>query len=104
MNQIDSIIDQVKLATNFQTNKRVLREKILTELHVPYNNGMFKITPDLLSFLATWPNEELFLEDIYQNPIPIKRTELLTLARQHYASVMNDWHQQYDELRKIRKV
>ena len=102
--QIGRIVEQVKIATDYQINKRILRERILTELHLPYNNGMFKVTPDLLAFLATWPNDTLYLEDVYQNPIEVKREELLDLARQHYQSVLNTWHQQHEELKRIRKI
>ena len=102
--QIDHIVEQVRQATDYQINKRILRERILTELHLPYNNGMFKVTTDLLAFLATWPDDTLYLEDVYQNPIEVKREELLDLARQHYQSVLNTWHQQHEELKKIRKV
>ena len=89
---------------HYQTNKRILREKIQTDLHVPYNNGLFKITPELIAFLATWDSDELFLEDTYQNPIKINRTEFLTLCKQHYQMVMNTWHIQHDEIRRVRKV
>ena len=102
--QIERIVEQVRVATDYQINKRILRERILTELHLPYNNGMFKVTTDLLAFLATWPDDILYLEDIYQNPIEVNRDELLGLARQHYQSVLNTWHQQHEELKKIRKV
>ncbi len=101
---IERIVEQVRVATDYQLNKRILRERILTELHLPYNNGMFKVTPDLLAFLATWPDDTLHLEDVYQNPIEVNRDELLDLARQHYQSVLNTWHQQHEELKKIRKV
>lgn len=104
MNDINDVVKQVKLATDFQINKRLLREKILTELHMPYNSGLFKLTPELLAFVTTWPDEILYLEDVYQNPIEINRIEFLEKARQKYHAAMNDWHQQYAELRKIRKV
>jgi hypothetical protein len=104
MSNINEIAQQVKQATDYQINKRILREKILVDLHLPYNGGMFKITMDLLAFLSTWPDDDLFLEDVYQNPIKINRTEFLTLARQQYYSVMNTWHQQHNELKNIRKV
>jgi hypothetical protein len=104
MSTPEEIVNQIKLATDYQTNKRILREKILTELHMPYNNGMFKITPELLAFSATWPTETFYLEDIYQNPIEIDKQVFLVKAQQHYYSVMNEWHQQHDELKKIRKV
>jgi len=104
MTELEQIVNQIKLSTDFQINRIKLREKIQTDLHIAYNQGLFKITTDLLAFLATWPDDEIFLEDIYENPIKINRKELLELARQHYYSIMNEWHIQFNELSKIRKV
>jgi hypothetical protein len=104
MTQIDQLIEQIRLSTDYQINKQILREKIQTDLHVPYNGGMFYVTTDLLSFLATWPDDILFLEDTFHNPIQVDRQELLTLAREHYQQTMNRWHQEHEELRRIRKI
>ena len=104
MNNIDDIVNEVRRATDFQINKQILREKIQTNLHMTHNGGMFKITPELLAFVNTWPTDELYLEDIYQNPVQINRQTFLVTAQQHYQTVMNTWHQQYEELRKIRKI
>ena len=40
---------------------------------MPHNGGLFKITPELIAFVKTWPVDELYLEDTYQNPIAIDR-------------------------------
>lgn len=101
---IEEIVDQIKLATDYQINKRVLRERILTELHMPYENGLFKITPELIAFVTVWDQDVLYLEDVYQNPIKIFKDSFLTKAKQHYQSVMNEWHQQHEQLKRIRKV
>lgn len=104
MSNIESIVDEIRLATDFQINKRILREKIQTDLHMTHNGGMFKITPELLAFVKTWPVEELYLEDIYENPIQINRQVFLVTAQQHYQTVMNRWHQQYEDIKKFRKI
>jgi len=101
---IENLVARVKQATDYQSNKRLLREKIQTDLHLPYNNGLFKISPKLLAFVATWPLDTMYLEDVYQNPIEIERQTFLVIAQQHYQKVMNTWHQQHDELKKIRKI
>ena len=97
-------MEQVRLATDFNVNKQILREKIQTELHIAHNGGMFKITPELIAFVKDWPLDILYVEDVYQNPIEIDRQVFLVTAQQHYHRVMNEWHQQYAELRRIRKV
>ena len=104
MSELNQIVEEIRLATDFQINKRILREKIQTDLHMTHNGGMFKITPELLAFVQTWPVEELYMEDIYQNPIQVNRQVFLITAQQHYQTVMNRWHQQYEDIKKIRKV
>lgn len=100
----DQLVEQVRQATDYQINRVLLKEKILEQLHMPYENGMFKITPELLAFVSTWPIEVLYLEDVYENPIEIDKQVFLIRAQQHYHSVMNTWHQQHAELKKIRKI
>jgi len=104
MSDLKKITEQIRLATDYQINKRILREKILTDLHVPYNGGLFKVTPELIAFLNSWDSNELFLEDTYQNPIKINQAEFLTLCKQQYQMVMNSWHIQHEEIRRARKV
>lgn len=106
MSMIDQLTAEIKRATDYQTNKRILREKIQTDLHLAHNGGLFKITPELLSFMQGWPKDvnQMFLEDVYGNPIEIDRHVFLIQAQQHYQIVMNRWHELHAELKKIRKV
>jgi hypothetical protein len=104
MSDINDLVEEIKQATDYQINRRILREKITTDLHVAYNNGLFLVKPELIAFLATWPSDELYLADTYENPIKILRQEFLTLCQQHYQLVMNEWHIRHDELKRIRKV
>jgi hypothetical protein len=104
MNDLEKLTDQIRLATNYQVNKRILREKIQADLQIPYNGGLFKVTPELIAFLNAWNIDELFLEDTYQNPIKINRQELLDKCCGHYQMVMNEWHCQHEEIKRVRKV
>ena len=104
MTTANELVEQIKLATDYQINKHTLKEKILTDLHMVYNNGLFLLTPAIMGFVTTWPDASLFLEDVYSNPIPIQRDEFLTQAREQYHAVMNSWHIQHEELKRIRKV
>ncbi len=104
MSDLENTINHIRLATDYQVNKRILREKIQTDLHVPYNGGLFKVSMELIAFLSSWPSDELFLEDIYQTPIKINRQEFLTKCCEQYQIVMNAWHVQHEEIRRARKV
>ena len=104
MSDLEQLTNEIRLATDYQINKRILREKIQTDLQVPYNGGLFKVSLELIAFLNAWDNDELFLEDTYQNPIKINRAEFLTLCKQHYQMIMNSWHIQHEEIKRARKV
>jgi hypothetical protein len=104
MTDITPIVEEIRLATDYQINKKILREKIQTDLHLAHSGGLFKISPELLAFIKTWPVDEIYLEDVYQNPIQIDRQVFLVVAQQHYQTVMNRWHQAHAELKKIRKI
>ena len=106
MTELDTLTAEIRRATDYQINKRILREKIQTDLHLAHHGGLFKITPDLIAFLSSWPQEVeiIYLEDSYSNPIEVDRKVLLVQAQQHYQKVMNTWHQQHEELKRIRRV
>lgn len=104
MSTVNQLVEQIKLSTDFQLNKKRLKEKILTDLHIPYNNGLFLVDRSLIAFLNSWEDETIYIEDVYQNPIEVNRIELLALAKQHYQTVMNQWHHEYSELRRVRKI
>lgn len=104
MTDVNQLVNEIRLATDFQINKKILREKIQTDLHMAHNGGLFKITPELIAFVKTWPVDEIYLEDTYQNPVYVNRQTFLVTAQQHYQVVMNRWHNEYEELRKIRKI
>ena len=82
MTELDNLVTEIKQATDYQANRRTLRERIQTELHMTHNNGLFKISPELIAFVSTWDSDELFLEDVYENPISVDRKEFLELAQQ----------------------
>lgn len=104
MSELSAIVEQVRVATNYQKNKRSLRERIQTDLHFAHNGGLFKITPGVISFVKEWPLDELYMEDVYENPVLVDRQVFLVTAQQHYHRVMNNWHQQHAELKQVRKV
>ena len=104
MTNIETLVAEIRQSTDYQANKRTLREKVQTDLHFTHNGGLFKVTPELLAFVKTWPVDELYLEDVYENPIKIDRQTFLITAQQHYQTVMNTWHQQHEELKTKRRI
>lgn len=82
-----------------------LREQIQTQLIVTHGGGMFKATPELISFVSLWDprNPDLFLEDIHGNPIKCDRETIKRELEEAYQCAMNAWHQEFESSKKIRK-
>ena len=115
MSDIPEIVEQLKQATDYQINRTILSEKIQTDLHFAYVGGLFKATPELIAFVHAWRStdevwpwgggEAMYMEDTYGNPIHIADcAEFYRTACEHYQRVMNEWHQQHTELRRVRKI
>ena len=106
MSKINELVNQVRQATDYQINKRILQEKIQTDLHFTHNGGLFKADPAQYTFVIMWQGDPdaIFLTDTYNNPIKIDRKEFVRQFTEHYQKVMNRWHQQHAELRKLRKI
>lgn len=113
--EIEQLVTQIKQATDFQINKKILHEKNQTDLHFAYNGGLFKASPELISFVHAWRatneiwewdgGENMYMEDTYGNPIHIDNcAEFYKTACRHYQRVMNEWHQAHTELKKVRRV
>lgn len=94
----DELVTHAKSRFAHSAAKKILKEKYQAKLLCSYNGGLFKITPELLAFVATWPNDILYLLDSYENPIELDRQTFLTLAQQHYQEQMNAWHTEHSEL------
>lgn len=101
ISQFKSISD---LAFDHAQYRKTLRERIQAELVLAHNGGLFQITPELLAFVAYWPIPELYLEDMYGNPVEVDRQIFLVQAQQHYHAVMNTWHNEFQASKRQRKV
>jgi len=102
---LETLIDQVKLATDVNQNRRILREQIKADLVIEHAGGLFVVDPALISFLSAWTlAPEVYLEDMHGQPVKCDRQSMLTQCQQHYQKVMNRWHIQYEQLVQIRKI
>ena len=58
----------------------------------------------LLVYLRTTTVDECVLVDSYGNPVQVDIAQLLLQCEQRWQEVLNDWHNQYQELKRVRKV
>lgn len=99
--------DQLKSLADTQFERsaytKTLRESIQSRLTVAHNGGLFSVGPILIAFLGVQTNDELIVEDVYNNPIKVRRRELLEQAQQQYDDVMTEWHSELENSNRIRR-
>jgi hypothetical protein len=102
-----SIVDFAELASarfDHAVHRKAMKERIEAQLVVAHGGGVFKATPELISFLSIWEDDHVFLEDIYSNPVEVNRIQLLASLRGAYRYAMNAWHNEFVESKKVRKL
>jgi hypothetical protein len=86
-------------------NLKLRLENLLTYAH---NGGMFKITQELISFVAALLQREVtevVLVDSRENPVKIDNLEDFydTILSQYFEAT-NEYHLEFEKLRKARSV
>ena len=90
---------------NVQHNN--LKAKVQTLLNYSINGGTFQIDQVLISFVQTLLDQEhteAVLLDIQNNPIKIELESFLEEIISRYFEATNEYHAEYQKLRKSRKV
>jgi hypothetical protein len=84
------------------SSKSYLKEKYEAKLIFASQGGLWKATPELISFLASLEQDEVILLDSYENPIKVDRLELVRSLLGTYNSVMFQWYNEVKELENVR--
>jgi hypothetical protein len=77
--------------------KRTLREKYQARLIFGHCGGMFQATPEMISFLNLYADQDIVILDLYENPIKVNAQELCDLMRARFQEQMNAWLVEYQE-------
>jgi hypothetical protein len=97
-NTLNDLIKQINNSTNKTITNIVLKEKRDIDLQVNYNSGLFKVTAELISFVAISKYDILYLEDVYGKPIEINREEFFNIISKQYNETMKQWFDNYNKI------
>ena len=84
-----------------------LKAKTQSLLSYSINGGTFSIDPALITFCKQMLDQgtiDIVLLDIYQNPIRVSLAEFVDEITSRYFEVTNDYHVEYEKLKKARQV
>lgn len=97
-----TLVDQAKARFNHNLAKEYLQKKYASKLLVAEQNGYWEINQTFISFLSVMKEDHVVLVDTLNNPVKVNRVKLLTFATNVYNQVMEDWHQEWQNLEKLR--
>ena len=98
----ENLIKDAKARFAHNSAKAYLKDKYQSKLTVANQGGLWKVRPELLVFIDSAGSEELILVDSYDNPVKVKRLELLQLVRDTYNNVMEEWYTEFKKLENNR--
>lgn len=99
----DALIATARARFDYESAKRVLREKYQAKFIFAHAGGMWQAGPELLSTLKCCVmDKEVVLLDLYENPVKINTKELWNLAAERWQEQMNAWLVEYTRLNEQR--
>jgi hypothetical protein len=100
--ETEKLVAHARARFDHATARRTLKEKYEARLLFAYAGGMWCAGPELLTVLATCPDETAVLLDLYEIPVKINVRELELAAQQRWQEQMNAWLVEHENLNKNR--
>lgn len=97
-----TLISEAKARFNHNSAKAQLKDKYDSKLTVADQGGLWKATPEILSFLATSKQESVVLIDTFENPVLVNRVKLYEVLEKTYTDTMQLWNSEWKELESKR--
>jgi hypothetical protein len=85
-----------------ESARRTLREKYQAKLTFGWNGGMFSATPDMITFLSLYGDQQVVVKDLYDNPVEVNAQKLCELMKDRHQEQMNAWLIEHEELNRNR--
>lgn len=97
-----TLISEAKARFNHNSAKSQLKDKYEGKFIVAEQGGLWKATPELISFLNSMDDNFIILIDNFNNPVQVKRDQLLSIIKDTYQKVMLDWYKEWKEIETNR--
>lgn len=97
-----TLIAEAKARFNHNAAKAQLKDKYDGKFIVADQGGLWKATPELIAFLNASDDNFVILIDNFDNPVQVKREDLLQVLKDTYQKVMIEWYKEWKELESKR--
>lgn len=96
------LIKDAKARFKHNSAKAYLKDKYQSKLLFADQGGLWKATPELISFLSSTTDDVVVILDTYENPIEVDSKQLLNHMTTAYNTAMNLWAAEWNELKNNR--
>jgi len=98
----DELVSHSRARFDHHQARRVLKEKYQAKLNFAYQGGMFCASPEMITFLSLFPDQQIVVQDLYENPVQVDANQLRELMIQRWQEQMNAWLTDYQQLNQNR--
>lgn len=85
------IVEHARSRLDHAAARRVLREKYEARMIFGHNGGLFRATPEMITFLSLFHDQSIVVKDLHDTPIQVSAAELYELMRSRLQEQMNAW-------------
>lgn len=100
--ETNDILTQSRARFDHVAARRVLKEKYQSKLTFGYNGGMWRATPEMITFLSLYGEQEVVVPDLYEMPIRFQANVMCDLMRARWQEQMTAWEQELAQLNRDR--
>jgi hypothetical protein len=97
-----TLIAEAKARFNHNSAKAQLKDKYDGKFIIADQGGLWKATPELIAFLNAVDDNFVVLIDNFDNPVQVKREDLLKVLKDTYQKTMLDWYKEWKEIESKR--
>jgi hypothetical protein len=98
----DQLITHGRARFEHAAARRLLKEKYQAKMLFAYAGGMWQAGPEIMVFLSLYHEQQIVMQDLYENPVEVNAQELLDIMRARWQEQMNAWLIEYQDLAKKR--
>lgn len=88
---ITTIVEHARARFEHAAARKLLKEKYQTKMTFGWNGGMFRATPEMITFLSLYGDQRIVVQDLYENPVEINARELCDVMRARWQEQMTAW-------------
>lgn len=98
----NDLLSLARARFDHEAARKNLREKYQAKMIFGWNGGMFRATPEMITFLSLYGDKRIVVQDLYETPVEVNAQELCDHMRMRLQEQMNAWLEEYNIINQQR--